>query len=343
MQNDEFYLKKCIKIAKKGLRDVSPNPMVGCVIVNNNKIISEGYHKKNGYHHAEVNAINSLKDKNLLSKSTLYVNLEPCSHLGKTPPCCDLIIEYKIPKVVIGCVDTYSKVSGAGIKKMQNSGIDVKVGILEKESRKLNKRFFTFHEKKRPYIILKWAESKDGFIAPLNQSGSFWMTSAESKKLAHQWRSEEDAILIGRITGEKDNPSLTVRELEGKNPIRIVIDRNLRLSRDLNLFNNESKTIIFNDVKSEIKGTNTFVKVDFNNLIKNTLNKLYQKNIQSVIIEGGSVVLQSFIDEDMWDEARVFITNKILINGVKAPNIKKQFLLEKKIGRDQLRYYKLDS
>ena len=213
--------------------------------------MEKAYHEKYGKAHAEVNAINSVKDKSLLKKSTLYVNLEPCAHFGKTPPCTNLIIESEIPKVVIGCIDSYSEVSGKGIEKMQNTGIEVIVGVLEKESRELNKRFFTFHEKKRPYIILKWAESKDGFIAPKNQNKPFWMTSSESKKLVHKWRAEEEAILIGRITAKKDNPSLTVIEVAGSNPIRIIIDKNLTLSGDLNLFNSEAKTIIFNTIKSE--------------------------------------------------------------------------------------------
>ena len=236
-------MKKCLELAKKGMGYVSPNPMVGCVIVFNDEIIGEGYHQEYGKDHAEVNAIENVKDKSLLKKSTLYVNLEPCVHFGKTPPCTNLIIESKIPKVVIGCADSYSEVSGKGIKKMQNRGIEIIVGVLGKESRELNKRFFTFHEKKRPYIILKWAESKDGFMAPLNQNKPFWMTSSESKKLVHKWRAEEEAILIGRITAKKDNPSLTVREVAGSNPIRIIIDKNLTLSGDLNLFNSDAKTI----------------------------------------------------------------------------------------------------
>ena len=200
MQTQEFFIQKCLELASKGKGNVSPNPMVGCVIVYNNEIIGEGYHEKYGFSHAEVNAIASVKDKSLLKKSTLYVNLEPCAHFGKTPPCSSHIIEHKIPKVIIGCLDTFPKVSGKGIEKLQNAGLEVVLGVLEKESKELNTRFFTFHEKKRPYIILKWAESKDGFIAPHNQSEPFWMTSSESKKLVHKWRAEEDAILVGRIT-----------------------------------------------------------------------------------------------------------------------------------------------
>jgi len=330
-------MKRCIELAKRGIGDVSSNPMVGSVVVYNGEIIGEGHHKIYGKAHAEVNAISSVKDKSLLPKSTLYVNLEPCAHFGKTPPCSNLIIESKIPKVVIGCVDTFSEVSGKGIEKMENAGTDVIVGVLEKESRELNKRFFTFQEKKRPYIILKWAESKDGFIAPKNQTEPFWMTSNESKRLVHKWRSEENAILVGRITAEKDNPSLTVRKIEGKNPIRIVIDKNLKLDTGLNLFNSESKTLIFNDLKSKEKDTNKFIKTDFNNLIKNILKELHKQNIQSLIIEGGSKTLQSFIDTNMWDEARVFTTNKELKDGVIAPNIIGEYREGKEVGGDLLK------
>ena len=337
MQNEEFFLKKCIKIARLGIGSVSPNPMVGSVIVYKGEVIGEGYHEKYGSDHAEVNAINSVKDKSLLSKSTLYVNLEPCSHFGKTPPCSDLIIKYKIPKVVIGCMDTYSEVDGTGIDKMRNAGIEVKVGIVEKLCRDLNKRFFTFHEKKRPYIILKWAESKDGFIAPKNQTEPFWMTSNKSKKLVHKWRSEEDSILVGRITAEKDNPSLTVRESTGKNPIRLVIDKNLRLSKNLNLFNSESKTIIFNEIKSDNLSRNNYIKINFNNMINNILKELYKQKIQSVIIEGGAKTLQSFIDENIWDEARIFTTDKKLENGVKSPIIKGKKISEIQIDTDCLK------
>jgi len=329
-------MKRCIELASKAMGSVSPNPMVGCVIVYEGKIIGEGYHKNYGKAHAEVNAIASIKDKSLLQKSTLYVNLEPCAHFGKTPPCSNLIIEHKIPKVVIGCIDSFSEVAGKGVVKMENEGIEVIVGVLEKESRALNKRFFTFHEKERPYIILKWAESQDGFIAPNNQNEPFWMTSSESKELVHQWRAEEDAILVGRITAEKDNPSLTVREVKGNNPTRIVIDRDLKLSKELSLFNSEVKTLIFNSIKSEKIETNNFIKINFNNLTESILHELHKQNIQSLIIEGGSKTLQSFIDVNMWDEARIFTTNKELTDGVKAPTIKGVIVTESDIGGDEL-------
>ncbi len=337
MQNHEFFMQKCIELSKNGIGSVSPNPMVGSVIVYNGKVIGEGYHERFGSHHAEVNAINSVKDKSLLSKCTLYVNLEPCSHFGKTPPCSDLIIKHKIPKVVIGCIDTYSERAETGIEKMRKAGIDVIVGIMEKESRELNKRFFTFHEKKRPYIILKWAESKDEFIALKNQTEPLWMTSDKSKKLVHKWRSEEDAILIGRITAEKDNPSLTVREIKGDNPIRIVIDKDLKLSKNLNLFNSESETIIFNEIKSYNISNNNYIRTDFNNLINNILKELYKQDIQSIIIEGGTKTLQSFINDNLWDEARVFYTNIKLEDGIESPIITGRTSLNTKIDNDLLK------
>ena len=340
MQNEEFFMNRCLELASKGLERVSPNPMVGSVIVYENKIIGEGYHKEYGKEHAEVNAIASVKDKSLLKDSTLYVNLEPCAHFGKTPPCSNLIIEHKIPKVVIGCVDTFSDVNGKGIMKMEKAGIKVSIGVLEKESRELNKRFFNFHEKRRPYIILKWAESKDGFIAPKDQTAPFWMTCSDSKKLVHQFRAEEDAILVGRITAEKDNPSLTVREVTGKNPTRIVIDKDLKLSKKLNLFNNQAKTIIFNSIKTEEIDSNYYIKIDFNNLIENILQELYKQNIQSLIIEGGAKTLQSFIDKKLWEEARIFTANRTLVEGVKAPTLDGEIIFETKIDEDQLEIIK---
>tara|TARA_B100000768_G_scaffold79259_1_gene75404 strand:+ start:183 stop:1211 length:1029 start_codon:yes stop_codon:yes gene_type:complete len=342
MQNQEFFMNRCLELASKGLENVSPNPMVGSVIVHENKIIGEGYHKEYGKEHAEVNAIASVKNKSLLKYSTLYVNLEPCAHFGKTPPCSDLIIEHKIPKVVIGCVDTFSDVNGKGILKMEKAGIEINIGVLEKESQELNKRFFTFHEKKRPYIILKWAESKDGFIAPKDQIAPFWMTSSNSKKLVHQFRAEEDAILVGRVTAEKDNPSLTVREIKGQNPTRIIIDKDLKLSKKLILFNNEAKTIIFNTQITKKINSNYYIKIDYSNMINNILHQLYKQNIQSLIVEGGTKTLQSFIDENLWDEARIFTANKTLIEGVKAPRIEGEIIYETTIDKDQLEIVKND-
>ena len=321
MKIHENFMRKCLVLAKKGQGKTSPNPMVGCIIVHNKKIIGQGYHMAYGSSHAEVNAINSVKDKSLLTSSTLYVNLEPCAHFGKTPPCSDLIIKNKIPKVVIGCVDSFAKVSGKGIQKMINNNIEVKVGVLEKESTHLNRRFFLFHKKRRPYIILKWARSKDNFIAPSLQKEKFWMTSQESKKLVHQWRSYEDAILVGRKTVEADNPLLTVRETKGINPLRVIIDNQLNLSTELNVFNNDAKTIVFNTIHTKKNRSYNLVKINFNNLINNVLKFLYKQEVQSIIVEGGAYTLNSFISENIWDEARVFTTKKILISGIEAPEI----------------------
>ena len=336
MENKEFFMKRCIDLAKKGLGSVSPNPMVGCVIVHNKKIIGEGYHKKYGSSHAEVNAINNIKDKDKLKTATLFVNLEPCSHFGKTPPCCNLIIKHKIPHVVIGTKDPYHKVLGNGIQKMKEAGIKVDVGVLTKENNILNKRFFTFQKKKRPYIILKWAQSQDKFIAPKNQIKKFWMTSKESKKEVHKWRAQEDAILVGRITVEKDNPLLTNRLIKGESPIRIIIDKNLKLSNEKEIFNNKAKTIIFNSIKDGEMNSNKFIKINFNKLIDNIIEFLYKQKIQSLIIEGGAKTIQSFINKNTWDEARIFTTKINLHEGVKAPLIKGQLISSSTIEEDKL-------
>lgn len=331
----EIYLQKCLELAQQGMANVAPNPMVGCVIVHDKKIIGEGFHEQYGKAHAEVNAINSVQDKSLLSSATLYVNLEPCAHFGKTPPCANLIIKHQIPKVVIGCVDTFSEVSGKGIEQMQAEGIEVVVNILEKESRELNKRFFTFQEKSRPYIILKWAESDDGFIAPANQTSPFWMTSKKSKKMVHQWRAEEMAILVGTETAIKDNPSLTVREVEGKNPIRFVLDKSLRLPNELFLFDKQSRSYIL----TEKSNNESQITVDFNNLATSICDVLYQKGIQSIIIEGGAKTLQTFIDANLWDEARVFTAPISIKEGVPTPTLGSKARVTKQVDKDQLSYF----
>ncbi len=323
MKVQEKYIKRCIELAKNGLGTTYPNPLVGCVIVYENEIIGEGWHKKSGEAHAEVVAINSVKNKDLLKNATIYVSLEPCSHFGKTPPCADLIIKYKIPNVVIGTIDPNSKVAGTGVKKLLEAGIKVTVGILEDECNELNKRFFTFHQKKRPFIILKWAESSDGFISPkvkLEQK-PVWITNEFSRQLVHKWRSEEQAILVGTQTVIDDNPTLTVRDWVGNNPIRIVIDRNNKISKESHIFDNQSQTIVFSDfeINSESENTN-FFKIDFNeNSTEQIVAFLYESKIQSVIIEGGRHTIQSFIDNNIWDEARVFKGDIYLENGTKAP------------------------
>lgn len=318
--------------------------MVGSVIVYNDTIIGEGWHKKAGEPHAEVNAVRSVKDKSLLKKATIYVSLEPCSHFGKTPPCCDLIIENKIPNVVVGTVDPNEKVAGNGIRKLVEAGANVIVGVLEDECNELNKRFFTFHQKKRSYIILKWAESLDGYLAPekeINQERKpVWITNKFSRQLVHKWRSEEQAILVGTQTVIDDNPKLNVRDWSGNNPVRVVLDQNNRISKDSFIFDDSVKTIVLTKSENTISTENTlFEKIDFNkNTIENILSVLYQHQIQSIIIEGGKQTLQSFIDKNIWDEARIFIGKNTFEKGTKAPELKKKNEAKTHIQNDELIY-----
>lgn len=316
--------------------------MVGSVIVYNDTIIGEGWHRKSGEPHAEVNSINSVKDKSLLSKSTIYVSLEPCSHFGKTPPCCDLIIRHKIPNVVVGAMDPNSKVSGEGIKRMQENGINVRVGILEEDCRELNKRFFTFHNKKRPYIILKWAESLDGFMAPAtkNKKEPVWISNEFSRQLVHKWRSEEQAILVGTTTVLDDNPKLDVRDWTGENPIRVILDKTGKITGNYSVKDKKTKTIILTEQENLTFSENCiYENVIFDiRLTKNILHILHQYGVQSILIEGGRRTLQSFIDDDLWDEARVFTGNSHLKNGIKAPVLSGDFQI-KNIKEDQLKLY----
>ncbi len=337
MNTSEKYIKRCIQLAKNGQGNTYPNPMVGSVIVHEGKIIGEGWHRKAGEPHAEVHAVQSVKDKSLLKKATIYVSLEPCSHFGKTPPCCDLIIQSGIPNVVIGTVDPNIKVAGNGIKKLIEAGVHVKVGVLEEECYELNNRFFTFHNKKRPYIILKWAESQDGYIAPLHKKENkpVWITNQYSRQLVHKWRSEEQSILVGTQTAIDDSPRLDVRDWTGKNPIRIVIDANRRIPKNNQLFDNQVKTIVICKQIDEINSENCiFESLDFQgNIPEQTAEILYKHNIQSVIIEGGSRTLQTFIDAKLWDEARIFKGNSFMKEGIKAPKLvineyKKQVIID---------------
>lgn len=325
MNNHENYIQRCIQIAKNGLGTARPNPMVGAVIVYNTSIIGEGYTSPYGGNHAEVNAIHAVKDKSLLKKSTLYVTLEPCSHFGKTPPCSDLINAHNIPNVIIGCIDDNPKVAGKGIKKLMDAGCKVTVGVLEAECKTHHKRFFTFHNKKRPYIILKWAESNDGFIAPKTkeQKRPVWITNSLSRQLVHKWRSEEQAILVGTNTVLEDNPTLTVRHWTGKNPTRVVLDKNHSLSKEHFVFNDEAETIIIEDHSA-----------------KAISNNLFERNINSVIIEGGAKTLQMFIDEGLWDEARIFTGTTEFKEGIKAPNLSGRLISNEKIQDDSLKIYK---
>lgn len=322
---EEFYINRCIELAKNGLGTTYPNPLVGSVIVYNGKIIGEGWHRKSGEPHAEVNAVNSVKDKSLLAKATIYVSLEPCSHFGKTPPCCDLIMQHKIPSVVIGTVDPNSKVAGTGIKRLVENGCQVTVGVLENECNELNKRFFTFHNKKRPYIILKWAESLDGFIAPLTKEKQepVWISNIFSRQLVHKWRSEEQAILVGTQTILDDNPKLDVRDWTGENPIRIVLDRTGKINDDYFVKDGRTKTIIITEKENLTFDDNRiYESIIFDSqLTKNIIGILYKYGIQSIIVEGGKQTLQTFIEHNLWDEARVFIGNISLNEGIKAPQL----------------------
>ena len=342
MNIHEKYIKRCINLAQNGLGTTFPNPMVGSVIVYENQIIGEGWHKKAGEPHAEVNAIRSVKDKSLLKKATIYVSLEPCSHFGKTPPCCDLIIEHQIPNVVVGTVDPNEKVAGNGIKKLIAAGANVTVGVLEKECNELNKRFFTFHQQKRPYIILKWAQSQDGFLSPEKEIEQdrkpVWITNAYSRQLVHKWRSEEQAILAGTQTVIDDNPKLNTRDWSGNNPVRVVLDQNNRIPKDSFIFDSTVKTIMFTKSETNLSTENTnFEVIDFNqNIIPQILAVLHQNQIQSIIIEGGLQTLQSFIDENIWDEARIFIGNISFEKGTKAPMIQMKNPIKTYIQSDEL-------
>lgn len=356
MNVDEKHMLHCLELAKKGLRDAAPNPSVGAILVFENTIIGEGYTSAYGGSHAEVNCINAVleKDIHLIPQSTLYVSLEPCSHYGKTPPCSELIIEKNIPKVVIGCVDVFSEVNGKGIQHLKDAGIEVIFPLLEKESREVNKRFFTYHTEKRPYIILKWAETEDGFIdierplelisTPLNQQlVDNWITTPASKKLVHQWRSEEQSIMVGTNTALNDNPALTVRDVDGKNPLRIVLDLNLRLPETLQLFDQSTPTIVFNYQKEKTIENLTFIKIsDSSDVVTTILQELYQQKIQSVIIEGGAQLLNTFINKNLWDEARVFKGIKQFKTGLKAPTINKKVHHSQKISSDTLNIYMND-
>lgn len=339
----EKYMKHALNLAEKGLGYVSPNPMVGCVIVHDGKIIGEGYHEKYGGAHAEVNAVNSVENQKLLSDSDFYVTLEPCAHYGKTPPCAELIKKLSPKKVFVCNLDPNPLVAGKGIKLIRDAGLEVQLGVLEEEGRFLNRRFFTFHEQQRPYIILKWAETKDGFIARSNYD-SKWISNDESRDLVHQWRAEEDGIMVGTNTAQYDNPRLNVRNREGKDPVRIVIDKNLRLSSDMNLFDRTQSTICYNESLDEQDEYLNKVKIKFDdNLVPRILNDLRERGIQSVIIEGGTRLLQSFIDENNFDEIRRFVGTEKFTQGILAPNIADQseilLVRSEKIAGDVLEYY----
>lgn len=324
---EEKYMRRCIELAKNGLCNVSPNPMVGAVIVCDGRIIGEGYHIRCGEAHAEVNAIRAVKDESLLKRSTIYVSLEPCSHYGKTPPCADLIIEKQIPRIVIGCQDPFSKVAGRGIQKLRDAGREVTVGILEEECKNLIRRFITFNTLHRPFITLKWAESADHFIDIKRTEGKpVILSSPLSSMLVHKKRAETDAIMVGRRTALLDNPSLTVRNWYGRNPIRVVLDRTLSLPKGLQIFDGEIPTLIFTEKEQQEEKNVTYITINFShNPLIQIMEELYQRKIQSLLVEGGSQLLQSFIDNGLWDEAYIEKCPSRLYSGVKAPEISDKF------------------
>jgi diaminohydroxyphosphoribosylaminopyrimidine deaminase/5-amino-6-(5-phosphoribosylamino)uracil reductase len=342
----EKYIKRCIELAKNGLGTTFPNPLVGAVLVHDNKVIGEGWHQRAGDPHAEVIALKGIEDRHILSRATLYVNLEPCSHYGKTPPCTDLIIKKGISKVVIGTIDVNSKVCGKGVAKLRANNCQVIEGVLENECNELNKRFFTFHTQKRPYVILKWAISKDGFMDKLRNEptevGPNWITTKTSRQLVHKMRSEEQAILIGTRTAMNDNPSLNVRDWSGNSPIRLIIDRRLEIPENYNINDNSVPTLIFTaqSMIPENKENTEYIKLNWTaDISKNLLKKLYERGIQSVLVEGGLTTLQQFIDNGIWDEAHVFSGAKIFTEGLPSPIINETPVRTRKVGADLLRIF----
>jgi diaminohydroxyphosphoribosylaminopyrimidine deaminase/5-amino-6-(5-phosphoribosylamino)uracil reductase len=314
--NHEHYIKRCLEISKLGIGTTRPNPSVGTVLVVDDRIIGEGFTSPYGGNNAEVNAISAVKDQTLLAIATMYVTLEPCSHFGKTPPCADLIIKNEIKKVVIGCIDANVLVAGKGIERLQNAGCEVIVGVLEKECKAHHKRFFTFQTKKRPFIILKWAQTLDAYVAPKNRAiqAPVWITNEASRQLVHKWRSEEQAILVGTTTVLDDNPVLDVRYWKGEDPVRIVIDKELKIPANLKVYDGSVKTIFINESSTSVKGTIFFEKINFSKPIAIQICEvLFKHKIQSLIVEGGTKTIQTFIDENLWDEARVFLVKFILM------------------------------
>lgn len=316
-EQDILYMKRCLQLAQNGRGNVAPNPLVGAVVVHNNKIIGEGFHQQYGGPHAEVNAINNVVDKSLLDESTIYVNLEPCSHAGKTPACSQLLLSVQIKRVVIGMKDPFPKVNGKGIEQLQRNDIEVTTGVLEDQCKELNKRFITFHQKKRPYVILKWAQSADGFIGKQNENVR--ISNEETRLLNYKWRSEESAILVGANTANTDNPKLTTQIWKGLQPLRIVLSKSGNIKSDLNLFDNTSSTIVFTENNSIVFPNTKKIILQPENSIKQILDHLYEFEIQSLIVEGGSIILQQFIDLNLFDEIRIFNSNKNLLGGIAAP------------------------
>lgn len=317
-------MMRALELARLGMGQVAPNPMVGCVIVHDGLIIGEGYHRKYGEAHAEVNAVRAVKNRDLLRESTMYVTLEPCSHFGKTPPCADLIVEMQIPRVVVGSLDPNEKVSGKGLERLRAAGIELSTGMLEDECIRMNRRFMTFHKEHRPYIILKWAQTEDGYIDKARNKEEFgqptWITNDLSRMAVHKMRTDEAAIMVGTKTALKDNPSLTVREWSGGHPLRIVLDRAGKLASGCALMDQSAETIVFSEIARESKPNLEFIPLKFGPGMLGEINDfLFRRGIQSLLIEGGKSLLESYMQENLWDEARVYIGNKRFGSGVKAP------------------------
>lgn len=324
--DDEKYMRRAIHLAKLGELNASPNPMVGAVVVHEGKIIGEGYHRKCGTAHAEVNAINSVADKTLLAESTIYVTLEPCSHFGKTPPCCDLIIAKKLKKVVVGMVDPFSKVSGRGISKIKEAGIDVEVGVLEKECRELNKKFIKAHTEKRPYVLLKWAQTADGYMGKLenDRPAPLFVSTPLTRLIVHRERACYDAIMVGAGTVNSDNPSLSVRYYAGNNPLRVILSAGMHISADSRIFKDGIKTVIYTLADSKTIESNNVEYVtisDRETAVDEILADLYSRNVISLMVEGGLEILKEFISKDIWDEVRIEKNTECAGSGIKAPKV----------------------
>ena len=346
MNLHEKYMSRCIQLAKNGLGTTYPNPMVGSVVVLNDIIIGEGWHFKAGQAHAEVLAIKSVKDPTQLSEATIYVSLEPCSHFGKTPPCADLIIEKGIKNVVVGSLDPNPKVAGRGIQKLKDAGCHVTKGILSAECADLNKRFFTFFNENRPYLLLKWAETSDGFIAPEEKKtkAPVWITGSASRQFVHQLRSQEQAILVGTNTVLEDNPSLTTRDWEGPSPVRVIVDRTLKIENSAQVYDRQVKTIFITERDKANEGQLSYEQIDFSKPVPAQICEvLYKHGLQSCIVEGGAQTLQSFIDAELWDEAFVFKGTTVFKNGLRAPKLSGSLLSERSITQDTLSHYKKES
>lgn len=344
-QPAEFFIKRCFQLAKKGINHVAPNPMVGSVVTipdshapYGQRIIGEGYHQKFGGPHAEVNALASVENKELLNKATVYVSLEPCSHFGKTPPCADLLVQSGIKRVIVAMEDPNPEVSGRGVARLRAAGIDVIVNVLQTEALELNRRFVTAHTKKRPYVILKWAETPLGYLNGPNKE-AVWISNRRSQQIVHQWRSEEQAIMVGVNTAIIDDPSLTTRSWAGKSPLRVLLDSSLRTPPHYGLLKDGDSTLVFNKEKQQNDGAVEFIATDPKNLTS-VLSNLLQHKVNSLIVEGGSAVLQSFIDQNLWDEARVIMGDMETGAGTKAPKFRFLPTHSETIGNDTIRYIK---